>query len=87
MGLYTVLLLWSTCYSTFLFGIGKLRLQLINTLAIAILYIPLALLLSRSFGIKGIVIALCLSNLSGAILNPMQYKRIISGNASGIWNR
>jgi hypothetical protein len=27
-----------------------------------------------------------LTNLSGAILNPIQFKKIISKNAYGIWN-
>ena len=87
MGLYTIVVLWSTCFSTFLFGIGKLRIQLINTVIASCLFIPLALWLSKSLGITGIVIALCITNLSGAILNPVQYKKIISGNALGIWNK
>lgn len=87
MGLYTIVLLWSTCFSTFLFGIGKLRIQLINTVVASCLFIPLAVWLSKSVGITGIVTALCITNLSGAILNPVQYKKIISGNASGIWNK
>src|SRR5665647_908901 len=87
MGLYTIIILWSTCFSTFLFGIGKLRIQLINTVIASCFFIPLALWLSKSLGITGIVIALCITNLSGAILNPVQYKKIVSGNASGIWNK
>jgi len=87
MGLYTIVLLWSTCFSTFLFGLGKLRVQLINTVVISLLFIPLALWLSKSLGITGIVIALFIINLSGAVLNPIQYHKIISGKASGIWNR
>lgn len=87
MGLYTIVLLWSTCFSTFLFGLGKLRVQLINTVAISILFIPLALLLSKPLGITGIVLALFIINLSGAVLNPIQYHKIISGSASGIWNK
>ena len=87
MGAYTIVLLWSTCFSTFLFGIGKLKVQLLNTVAVSCLFIPLALWLSKSLGITGIVIALCITNLSGAILNPIQYYKIISGKASGIWNR
>ena len=87
MGLYTIVLLWSTCFSTFLFGIGKLKVQLINTVFASCLFIPMALWLSRFMGISGIVVALCIINLSGAVLNPIQYYKIISGKASGIWNR
>jgi len=87
MGIYTIVVLWSTCFSTFLFGIGKLKIQLINTVIVSCLFIPLALWLSKSMGITGIVIALCITNLSGAILNPVQYQKIISGKAAGLWNK
>jgi len=87
MGLYAIVLLWSTCFSTFLFGIGKLRIQLINTLIASTVFIPLAIWLTRTLGISGIAIALCITNLSGAVLNPIQYNKIISGKASGIWNK
>ena len=86
MGIYSILLLWSVCFSTFLFGIGKLRLQLLNLIVVAVLFIPLAVWMSNLFGVYGIVIALCLTNLSGAILNPIQFKKILSKKAVGIWN-
>jgi len=86
MGIYSILLLWSVCFSTFLYGIGKLRLQLLNMVILAILFIPLAIWMSKMMGIYGIVVALCLTNLSGAILNPIQFKKILSKKAHGIWN-
>ncbi len=86
MGIYSIILLWSVAFSTFLFGIGKLRLQLVNIVIAAILFIPLAIWLSRMLGVSGIVIALCLTNLSGAILNPIQFQKILSKKAYGIWN-
>jgi O-antigen/teichoic acid export membrane protein len=87
MGLYSLVILWSTCYSTFLFGIGKLRLQLINTILMAVLFIPLAVWLTESDGVSGAVLALLLINLSGAILNPIQFYKIIQRKAIGIWNK
>jgi len=87
LGIYIIIILWSTCFSTFLFGFGKLRIQLINTVTAAILFIPLAIWLGRFMGMTGIIAALCLVNLSGAVLNPIQYYRVISGKARGIWNR
>lgn len=87
MGIYTAIVLWSTCFSTVLFGIGKLRLQMINTIIIAVLFIPLAILLCRKMGVEGMILTLMLTNVSGAILNPIQYYRVINQKASGIWNR
>jgi O-antigen/teichoic acid export membrane protein len=87
MGLYTIIVLWSTCFSTFLFGIGKLRVQLLNTVSASVLFVPLAIWLSKLLGITGIVVALIITNLSGVVLNPLQYHKIISGKARGIWNQ
>ncbi|MCX6236008.1 MAG: hypothetical protein NTY07_00395 [Bacteroidia bacterium] len=86
MGIYSIIILWSICFSTFLFGIGKLRLQLLNMVFVALFFIPVAIWMTKTLGIYGIVIALCLTNLSAAILNPIQFKKILSKKASGIWN-
>jgi len=86
MGIYSIILLWSVSFSTFLYGIGKLRLQLLNIVFVAIAFIPLAVWLSKEMGIYGIVVALCLTNLTGAILNPIQFRKILAKKAFGIWN-
>jgi O-antigen/teichoic acid export membrane protein len=85
MAVYTIIIIWSVCFSTFLFGIGKLRLQIVNLIGATVVYVPLAVWLGKSLGIYGIVIALCLVNLSGAILNPIQLNLIFKGRAKGVW--
>jgi putative LPS biosynthesis related polysaccharide transporter/flippase len=85
--IYIFILLWSLSYSHFLNGLGKLRLQCINTLVAAILFIPIGVFLGSRYGINGIVLTMCLMNLSGAILNRMQFYRVISGKARGIWDK
>lgn len=86
-GLYVLLITWSTCFSTFIFGIGKLRLQLYSTMISGILFIPLAVYMAQIWGVVGIMLGLCLVNIPGAILNPIQYKKIVSEKARGIWNK
>lgn len=85
MAVYSVLILWSVCFSTFLSGLGKLRLQMVNIIVMAIIFIPLAIALCKTMGIYGPLIALCLVNLSAAILNPIQVRMILAGRAKGIW--
>lgn len=84
---YIFILIWSLSYSSFLNGLGKLRLQSINTVAAAVVFIPLGYLLGLRFGINGIVLSMCLINLSGAVLNRIQFFKVISGTARGIWNK
>jgi len=87
MGIYIYIIVWSLSYSNFLNGMGKLRIQAINTIAVGILFIPISLLLGKYIGLYGIVLSLCLANLSGAILNTIQLKKLINNTASGIWSK
>ena len=86
-GVYMIILIFSTCFSTFIFGIGKLRLQLLNTLISGLLFIPFAYFMSEKLGITGVIVALCIVNIPALILNPIQFYKIIKGKAKGIWNR
>ena len=87
MGAYIFVIVFSLSYSYILNGIGALNLQLISTVIAAILYLPLAWLLAKSLGINGIALALVIVNIPGAILNRIQYKKIISGKASAFWTK
>lgn len=81
MAIYIFILVWSLSYSNFLNGMGKLRVQAINTLIVGLLFIPICNCLGRQLGIYGVVLSLCLVNLSGAIINTIQFKKIIKGKA------
>ncbi|MBP5258228.1 MAG: MATE family efflux transporter [Prevotella sp.] len=85
MGLYTLVIIYSSAYSFFLNGFGLLRLQVIMTLTAAVLLIPIAVILGRWLGINGITLALCLVNTPGMIVNMIQYNKVIKGTAKGIW--
>jgi O-antigen/teichoic acid export membrane protein len=86
-GIYMIILIFSNCYSTFIFGLGKLRLQLYNTIIMGILFIPLAIFFSHKFGISGIMFSLCIVNVPALILNPIQFFKLINGTANGIWRK
>lgn len=85
MGLYTYILVISLSYSSFLNGIGKLRLQVINIILAAIIFLPLTYLLGNLYGMTGIVVSLILVNGSGAILNFIQFDKLVKGSAKGLW--
>lgn len=87
MGLYTAIVLYSLYYAHILFGIGHIRLQMYVTLAEAVCFVPLAMAGVNAFGLIGILGALTLVNLACAVTNRLQYKKIMSGRATGIWIR
>lgn len=85
MALYIFIVICSLCYSYILNGIGTLSLQLIFTVGAAVAYFPLSWLLSRYIGITGMILALATVNLPGAVVNRLQYRKLMDGTAKGIW--
>lgn len=87
MAIYIGIIIISLTYSNFLNGLGKLRIQTINTVTVAILFYPLCRLLGHYLEVQGILIGMCILNLSGLILNRIQFFKVINGTALGIWNK
>jgi O-antigen/teichoic acid export membrane protein len=87
IGIYVFVLVASLSYSSFLNGIGKLRIQMLNILFCSILFIPLTYFLAGKFGINGIVITLILVNVSGLLLNYIQFNLLINKKATGMWDK
>lgn len=87
MAIYEWIIIISLTYSNFLNGLGKLKIQTLNILAAAILFIPLCLFLCKHWNINGVIISMCLINTSGLILNYIQLNKILNNRAVGIWNQ
>ncbi|GFI34801.1 hypothetical protein IMSAGC014_01303 [Bacteroidaceae bacterium] len=85
MSVYTIILIYSLYFAHILFGIGHIRLQMYVTLAEAVVFFPLAIIGAKVGGTPGIVAALSFVNIFCAVTNTIQYKKIITGTASGIW--
>ncbi len=78
---------WCSIYSHFLNGLGKIKLQLFTGIAGSLLNIPLAIFLGKTFGIFGIALSTTLISLATIILSPLQYHKIITNKATGIWGK
>jgi len=86
MGIYMFVILASLSYSYYLNGIGALTLQLIMTVGAALLFIPLTYLLVHTRpDITSVLIVMIAVNLPGLIVNRLQFNKIMSRKASGIW--
>lgn len=85
MGIYIAILIWSLVFSNFLNGLGKLRLQTINTVVVALLFVPICYILGLQYGIIGVMAGMSILNLSGLFLNIIQFYKVIEYKASGIW--
>lgn len=87
MALYTAILIVSLAYSNFLNGLGKLRLQTINTVIVALLFYPVCRILGLEYGVPGVLMGMCILNFSGLVLNVIQFHKVIEGKARGIWEK
>jgi len=86
MSIVVMLNLWNTIFSTFLNGIGKLKLQLYFSIVSALVNLPLAIYLGKIYGIEGVLMANLLIGVVGGVIYFIQYKKIITHQAKGIWN-
>jgi len=89
MALYVLIVAWSSIFAYFINGTGKIRLQLLVAVGGSLVMIPLALLIAGEGGLRtaGVVLAICLVLLPGAILWPIQTRKLLSGRATGIWSQ
>jgi len=75
-------------YSYFINGIGKLRLQLIISSAAAILFIPIVYIVVQwTDDIICFMAVMSLINIPGLIANRIQFGKLITGKAKGVWNQ
>lgn len=87
VGVWVLLNAWNGIFSTFLNGVGKVKLQMYLGVTAAFVNVPLAIYFGKNIGIEGVLIANLLVISIGVWLYPLQYQKIISGTAKGIFNR
>lgn len=85
---YTIANVITAPYSNFLAGVGKLNIAMYVGLFKIISFIPVAIFFIKSWGTLGLVVAIILINtFPNFILGYLQFNRIMSGKATGIWNK
>lgn len=68
-------------------GMGKLRLQMIITSALAISYIPMAIWLGGLWGLNGILVVFAFNSVVNAVWSSIQFNKVVNRTAVGIWNK
>jgi len=88
--LFVVIQNFNSIFVNFINGTGKVKLEMICSLIIIFINIPLSIILAKNFnlGTSGIILATCLCLiLGGSIFHYLQYKKIINKKAYGIWGK
>lgn len=80
--------IWSAMYNCFIVGVGKAQLTMYLSIVKIIVYIPIAIALIKTWGVMGLVVSLILINtLPNLLLAYVQYRKIVTNSATGIWNK
>jgi O-antigen/teichoic acid export membrane protein len=87
VGISMLINMWNSIFSSFLNGVGKIKMQIIISITSAIINIPLAIILGALIGIEGILIANITVLIFSSILYPIQFKKLIQNKAQGLWNK
>jgi len=88
MAFYVIIMTYVSVYSSFLCGVSKIGLATLTSLISSVLYIPLALLFSKTLclGFYGVVVASIAVVTPNIYTHPTQFKKLIANKATGIWN-
>jgi len=89
MALFVILSSWASIFTTFVNGVGKITLQLIFSIIAGLFNIPLSIFFVKNLelGSAGVILATCICLSYGPLLSFIQYQKIISKTATGIWNK
>ena len=89
MVIYFLISSYATIYTYVINASGKIRVQLLTYILIAIINIPLSVFFVKyiDLGSSGVIIASALCVFLLLIILPIQYFKIITINLSGIWNK
>ena len=83
--LYIVFMMMYGSYGYFINGFGHLRLQMIVTIIQSLIYTIFAVVMGKIFGLDGVLIMFVVTAIVNYIWSKLQYTRIVSKNAVGIW--
>jgi O-antigen/teichoic acid export membrane protein len=87
LAIYFVINAWNNIYSHFLNGVGKIKLQFYSAIWGSLINIPLAIYLGKMYGVPGIILSSIFLGVINMVWSRIQYNKIISNKAKGIWDK
>ena len=84
---FTVINTYRSVYSFYFNGTGKIMLQLYLIITSGLLNIPLGIFLGKTLGTTGVVLATTILCALCAVVETIQYQKLINKQATGIWNK
>lgn len=85
--LYQIINIWCSMYSSILYGIGKIKIQMICSAIICLANVPLTITGCYYWGMTGLVCAQILPSCINVWVGPYQLRKILNQTANGIWSK
>jgi O-antigen/teichoic acid export membrane protein len=88
MCIYSCMIIFLTPFNYFLNGIGKIKIQLVQTVVMSVINIPISyyFAVSLGFGVNGVALGTIVSIAPSLVLSTIQFNLITKNKAIGIWN-
>jgi hypothetical protein len=87
MGIWQIFNMWNSLHSTLIYGFGKIRLQIIASVTVGILNIPLTIFFCMRWGLNGVVLSQIILAALISWIGPLQLSTLFNKKAYGIWNK
>jgi O-antigen/teichoic acid export membrane protein len=87
LALYVCISNWNAIFVYFNNGVSKMFIQTCYTVITGIAFVPFAIFLSNRIGLIGAPLAMTLAIIPACIISPIQYQKIITNTARGLWNK
>ena len=85
---YNIGVVFLAPFTHFINGVGKLSLGIRIVIFKIVAFLPVSIVLTNKLGAMGLVLGMLIVNLMpNVFFETLQYKKIISRTATGIWNR
>lgn len=86
--IYAIMNMYASPYGEFLGGVGKFTVRMYVSFFKILVFLPVSIFCIRHWQLEGLVLAICVINTAiNIIFGEIQYRKIINGNAIGIWNK
>ncbi|MBK0371272.1 lipopolysaccharide biosynthesis protein [Flavobacterium agrisoli] len=87
MGIWQLCNIWNSLHSTLIYGFNKIKLQLICSIVVGLVNIPLTIFLCKKLGLTGVTISQIFLVLLISWVGPIQLNKLLNEKARGIWNK
>jgi len=85
--IYHIINIWCSMHSNLIYGIGKIKVQMISSSIVCLLNLPLTIMGCYYWGIEGLVVSQIFLVLVNVWVGPYQLKKLLNKSAYGIWNQ